>query len=134
MQLLIITERVIAISFLLWLGWLFTFNQMPPDGYDIIPGIITCLSIIWNYRTRKKIFINPEELKIFGKLWRLLIGMLGLVAAAIILAPKIPSGDISAQLILWLFLLTFLHELGLRLKAWQMSRYMKDESSSDGTE
>lgn len=125
------TERVIAIFFLLWLVYLFTFNPEPVDGFDLLLGGITIYSIVGGYLQRKKIVINQKELAIYGKAWRIIINAGVLVLAVIFLPPKLLPGDISANLILGLFLITFMYDVGLRLKAWQMLRKLKDSSIAE---
>lgn len=119
MLLLAPLERLIAASFMFWLGWLLLLNPDRVDAYDVVLGSITGFSIVAGFIQRKKAVNDVNERASYGKLWRLLVNLCGLVVAAIILLPKIPPTDISARLILWLFLINFSLDIFFRFKAWR---------------
>lgn len=134
MPFMIFFERALGILFILWVGWLFTFNPDSSDAYDILLGGLTGFSIGWSHVQRKRIQTDNNELVTYAKIWRLVINIIGLIIAAIILVPKMPPGDISANLILGLFFVTFIYDLALRFKSWLIVKGMSREVlTSSGT-
>ncbi len=116
----IIFERLLAVSIIVWLVWLFTYNPDGADSLDLLSCSLTVYLLAATYWQRKKILIGESELKKCGSTWVLLLNVFGFMLALYFLPEKIPSDDISARLMLWLFFITYLYDIGLRLKAWRI--------------
>jgi len=106
--------------FLSWIGWLIFYNPGVLDAYDMLLGGFTLFGIVSGTIDRKKIISSAENLQIIGSTWRLVFNAVALPLAGYFLYYKIPMDDISARLILWLFYLTFVYDICLRLKAWRI--------------